>query len=115
MSDRIISVDGQIIPIIMLCDILQSGETCIVVATPSVRALVWQVIHLIDVTFALAVGQAPLISNRKRMMNGVHRRFQWDATHQRQIETIINDDTVNRFAPLELAEITGELVYQIVQ
>jgi hypothetical protein len=115
MSDRIISVDGQIIPVVMLCDILQSGETCIVVATPSVRALVWQVIHLIDVTFALAVGQAPLISNRKRMMNGVHRRYHWDATQQRQIETIINDETVNQFAPLELAEITGELVYQIVQ
>lgn len=115
MSDRIISVDGQIIPINMLRDILQSGETCIVVATPSVRALVWQVIHLIDVTFALAVGQAPLISNRKRVMNGIHRRFHWDALQHRQIETIINDDAVNQFAPLQLAEITGELVYQIVQ
>jgi hypothetical protein len=99
----------------MLRDILQSGETCIVVATPSVRALVWQVIHLIDVTFALAVGHAPLISNRKRMMSGVHRRFTWDAMHHRAIEAIINDDTVNHFAPLQLAEITGELVYQIVQ
>lgn len=115
MSDRIISVDGQIVPIVMLRDILQSGDTCIVVATPSVRALVWQVIHLIDVTFALAVGQAPLISNRKRMMNGVHRRFRWDAVHHRHVESIINDDTVNQFAPLQLAEITGELVYQIVQ
>lgn len=115
MSDRIISVDGQIIPITMLRDILQSGETCIVVATPSVRALVWQVIHLIDVTFALAVGQAPLISNRKRMMNGVHRRYVWDHMQNQQIETRINDDTINQFAPLELAEITGELVYQIVQ
>lgn len=115
LSDRIISVDGQIIPIVMLRDILQSGETCIVVATPSVRALAWQVIHLIDVTFALAVGQAPLISNRKRMMNGVHRRFSWDYMQNQQVETRMNDDTVNQFAPLELAEITGELVYQIVQ
>jgi hypothetical protein len=115
MSDRIISVDGQIIPIVMLRDILQSGETCIVVATPSVRALVWQVIHLIDVTFALAVGQAPLISNRKRMMSGVHRRLTWDAIQHRPVETLINDDTVNQFAPLQLAEITGELVYQLVQ
>jgi hypothetical protein len=85
------------------------------VATPSVRALVWQVIHLIDVTFALAVGQAPLISNRKRMMSGVHRRLTWDAIQHRPVETLINDDTVNQFAPLQLAEITGELVYQIVQ
>lgn len=115
LSDRIISVDGQIIPIVMLRDILQSGETCIVVATPSVRALVWQVIHLIDVTFALAVGHAPLISNRKRMMIGVHRRFSWDYMQNQQVETRINDDTINQFAPLELAEITGELVYQIVQ
>jgi hypothetical protein len=115
MSDRIISIDGQIIPIVMLRDIFQSGETCIVVATPSVRALVWQVLHLIDVTFALAIGQAPLISNRKRMMSGVHRRFSWDPVQHRQIETIINDNTVNQFAPLQLAEITGDLVYQIVQ
>jgi hypothetical protein len=49
------------------------------------------------------------------MMSGVHRRFTWDAVHHRPTDTIINDDTVNQFAPLQLAEITGELVYQIMQ
>ncbi|MBM4414013.1 MAG: hypothetical protein FJ040_11300 [Chloroflexi bacterium] len=115
ISDRMISVDGQIISSNLLKSMLQSGDTCIVMATPSVRSLVWHVLQYIDTTIALAVGPEPLISNRKRTMSGIHRRFHWDALQHRQIETIVNDDAANLFTPLQLAEITGELVYQIVQ
>ncbi len=115
MSDRMISVDGQIIPSNYLKTIVQSGETCIVMATPSVRTLVWHVLQYIDTTIALAVGSAPLISNRKRTMRGIHRRVTWDQHAQRPLECIIADVNEQQYAPLQLAEVTGELVYQIVQ